>query len=69
MAPAATFRRLTAVLPDVAKGGLRQSGVIRNWSKGGNDRPGAGFARNDGKCAFKAPSFPVQSRALRDSLR
>jgi hypothetical protein len=36
-APAAAFRRLTAVLPDVAKGGVRQSGVIRNWYKGGND--------------------------------
>jgi hypothetical protein len=26
---------LTAALPDVAKGGVRQGGVIRDWMKGG----------------------------------
>jgi hypothetical protein len=28
------FRRLTGVLPDVAKSGVRQRGVIRNWPMG-----------------------------------
>jgi hypothetical protein len=75
----AAFRRLTGVLPDVAKGGVRQRGVIRNWPAGGKNaaknlrgpKPavqGSRMARdlleNDETAAFKAPSLPVQSRAL-----
>jgi invasion protein IalB len=66
----ATFRRLTAALPDVAKDGARRTVVIREpVQRSRAARAGAGFARNGGTAAFKAPSLPVQSGAQHDSSR
>jgi len=56
-------------LPDVAEGGRRQRGLIRNWPD--RRKPRVAKASPGGICselmksrAFKAPSLPVQSRAL-----
>ena len=63
------FRRLTGILPDVAEGRRCRRGLIRNWPDG--RKPNGATASPGGICselmksrAFKAPSLPVQSRAL-----
>jgi hypothetical protein len=64
------FHRLTGLLPDVAKGGVRQGGVIRNW------QPVAALEEtvprtvpSDYAADYVAPTDYVKARLARDLLR